>query len=102
MKTKLYVGNLSSRVTEEGLHFLFSQKGKIAEIKLTTERTTGRSRAFALVTMATSEGATAALEGLHQHIWNGRHITVNEARVEEVAAQQTISNFFPIKTRPLT
>src|SRR5213594_4522214 len=83
MNTKLYVGNLSARVTEEGLHFLFSQKGEITEIKLITERSTGRSRAFAIVTMATPEGAEAALLGLHRHIWNGRHITVNEARAED-------------------
>jgi len=116
MNTKLYVGNLSARVTEESLHFLFSRKGPITEIKLVIERSTGRSRAFAIVTMATPEGAEAALVGLHRHIWNGRHITVNtvddaphekEVSTEpepmrsrlSVAAQQTISPFFPIKTR---
>jgi len=77
MNTKLHVGNLSARVTEEGLHFLFSKKGAITEIKLVIERSAGRSRAFAIVTMAAPEGAEAALRDLHRHIWNGRHITVN-------------------------
>ena len=116
MNTKLYVGNLSARVTEENLRFLFSQQGEISEIKVTVERTIGRSRAFAIVTMATPQGAEAALVGLHRHIWNGRHITVNtvtetphekEVSMEPAAmrsrlsliAQQTISPFFPIKTR---
>jgi cold-inducible RNA-binding protein len=112
MKKKLHVGNLSSRATEEGLRFLFSQKGEIIRVELITERTTGRSRAFAFITMATLEGATAALQGLHLHIWNGRHITVNEARAEEPGAEtlppagrlavpgaENISPFFPIKTR---
>jgi RNA recognition motif-containing protein len=105
---KLFVGNLSARVTEDGLRFLFSKQGEISEIALTVERTAGRSRAFAVVTMATLEGAEAALQRLHRHIWNGRHITVNKAPTEEVAsvpikqrlsisAQENISPFFPIK-----
>jgi cold-inducible RNA-binding protein len=110
MNTKLHVGNLSARATEEGLRFLFSQKGEITDVKLITERSTGRSRAFAVVTMATAEGAEAALQSLHRHIWNGRYITVNEARADEpealpapgrlaVAGRDAISPFFPIRTR---
>jgi len=107
MNTKLHVGNLSSRATEEGLRFLFTQKGEISGVELITERCTGRSRASAFITMATAEGATAALQGLHLHIWNGRHITVNEAREETlpaasrlaIAGEGTISLFFPIKAR---
>jgi hypothetical protein len=105
---KLFVGNLSARVTEDGLRFLFSKQGEITEIALTVERTAGRSRAFALITMATLEGAEAAIESLHRHIWNGRHITVNEARTDEVqnlpirhrlsiSARENISPFFPIR-----
>ncbi|MCI0746798.1 MAG: RNA-binding protein [Verrucomicrobia subdivision 3 bacterium] len=112
MNTKLHVGNLSARVTEESLRFLFSQKGEITEIKLVTERSTGRCRAFALVTMATREGAEAALCGLHRHIWNGRYITVHEAPPKEAPlpsvaasrcstspADQAISPFFPIRLK---
>ena len=107
MNTKLHVGNLSSRATEEGLRFLFSQKGDITSVELITERTTGRSRAFAFITMATTEGAEAALQGLHRHVWNGRYITVNEAREGAlptvrrlaIAGEGTISPFFPIKAR---
>jgi RNA recognition motif-containing protein len=51
--------------------------GEISDIKLVVERSTGRSRAFALITMATPEGAEAALQSLHRHSLNGRYITVN-------------------------
>ena len=57
--------------------------------------------------MATAQGAEAALQGLHRHIWNGRHITVNEAREAAlptarrlaIGGEGTISPFFPIKAR---
>src|SRR5688572_21328706 len=84
MKTKLHVGNLSSRATEKNLRFLFAQKGRVRDIELIVERATGRSRAFAIVTMATVEGAEAALLGLHRSIWNGRHITVHEMPTAEL------------------
>src|SRR5688572_27598285 len=106
MKTKLHVGNLSSRATEENVRFLFGQKGRVSKVELIIERATGRSRAFAIVTMATVEGAEAALLGLHRHIWNGRHITVHEmlavagpapARLS-FGLQPAITPFFPIRT----
>ena len=79
MHTKLFVGNLSASVTENTLQNLFSQQGPVAEVRLMMERTTGRSRGFALVTMSTPEGAQAALQVLHSHTLGGRYITVNEA-----------------------
>ena len=106
MKTKLHVGNLSSRATEKNLHFLFAQKGRVRNIELIVERATGRSRAFAIVTMATVEGAEAALVGLHRSIWNGRHITVHEMAPAELepprlsfGPQQTITPFYPIRSK---
>ena len=106
MKTKLHVGNLSSRATVENLRFLFAQKGRVRDVELTVERTLGRSRAFAIVTMATVEGAQAALLGLHRTIWNGRHITVNEIPEAEpprsrlsFGPQQTITPFYHIRSK---
>jgi len=106
MKTKLHVGNLSSRATEKNLCYLFTQKGRVREVQLIIERTTGRSRAFAIVTMATVEGAEAALLGLHRSIWNGRHITVHEMPPAEVdgpslsfGSPQTITPFYPIRSK---
>ena len=106
MKTKLHVGNLSSRATEKNLRFLFGQKGRVREIELIVERATGRSRAFAIVTMATVEGAAAALLGLHRSIWNGRHITVHEMPAAELepprlsfGPQEAITPFYPIRAK---
>jgi cold-inducible RNA-binding protein len=83
LNPRLYVGNLSANVTEATLRELFSQKGPISEITLMIESTTGHSRGFAFVTMATPEAATSAMTAYHNHPLGGRYITVTEARPKE-------------------
>ena len=80
VNTKLYIGNLSADVTENSLNELFSKKGLVVEVKLMLDASTGRSRGFAFVTMATPEAAKAALEAFHSHRLGERYITVHEAR----------------------
>ena len=80
MATRLYVGNLSFRATSEELQELFSQAGDVESVSVVTDRETGRSRGFGFVEMATQEGATAAVEQLNGKEFNGRALTVNEAR----------------------
>ena len=48
---KLYVGNLSFQTTENDLQDMFEQHGKVSDVALMMDRTTGRSRGFAFVTM---------------------------------------------------
>ena len=59
MNTKLFVGNLSFDVTENDLQDAFVPFGPVSEVNLMTDRSTGRSRGFAFVTMATPEAAQA-------------------------------------------
>ena len=80
MNTKLFVGNLSFDVTENDLQDLFVPFGPVNEVNLMTDRATGRSRGFAFVTMATPEGAEAAIQGMAGKDVKGRALTVNEAR----------------------
>jgi len=80
MNTKLFVGNLSFDVTENDLQDLFVGFGPVNEVNLMTDRSTGRSRGFAFVTMATPEGAQAAIAGMAGKDCKGRALTVNEAR----------------------
>lgn len=86
MNTKLYVGNLSFETSENELRDLFSGFGPVNEINVITDRATGRSRGFAFVTMATAEGAQAAISGASNLDLNGRNLTVNEARPREQGA----------------
>jgi len=83
MNTKLFVGNLSFEVTENDLQDLFVAFGPVTEVNLMTDRSTGRSRGFAFVTMATPEGAQAAIQGTAGKEVKGRALTVNEARPRE-------------------
>ncbi len=80
MNTKLYVGNLPWDVTEDDLRTMLSQHGPVNEIAVVMDKLSGRSRGFAFATMNTPEAATAAIAALNGKDWNGRALTVNEAR----------------------
>jgi RNA recognition motif-containing protein len=80
---KLYAGNLSFETTENDLQDLFEQHGQVGEVKLMMDRMTGKSRGFAFVTMDDKTQAEAALAALNGKEFNGRALTVNEARPRE-------------------
>ena len=83
MNTKLYVGNVSYDATENDLQDLFAAHGPVTEVNLMMDKMSGRPRGFAFVTMATKEGADAAIQALNGKEWQGRPLTVNEARPRE-------------------
>jgi len=83
MNTKLFVGNLSFDTLENDLKDLFAPHGPVTEVNLMKDRETGKARGFAFVTMATKEGADAAIQALNGKDWKGRALTVNEARPRE-------------------
>ena len=80
MGTRLYVGNLSFRTTSDDLREYFGQAGEVESASVVEDRDTGRSRGFGFVEMATPEGASAAIEQFNGKEFNGRNLTVNEAR----------------------
>jgi RNA recognition motif-containing protein len=86
MSTKLYVGNLSFDITENDLRDMMAQHGPVNEVSVIMDKVTGRARGFAFVTMNTQEGATAAIAALNGKDFQGRALTVNEARPREERA----------------
>ncbi|MFZ4716685.1 MAG: RNA recognition motif domain-containing protein [Chthoniobacterales bacterium] len=80
---KLYVGNLTFDTTDQDLRDLFTQYGKPIEVALVTDRETGRSRGFGFVTMGNAEEGNAAIAALEGKDFQGRNLTVNEARPRE-------------------
>ena len=83
MAKKLFVGNLTFNSTENDLQDYFSQAGPVLSVNIMQDRATGRSRGFAFVEMASAEDAAKAITMFHQKDFQGRALTVNEARPRE-------------------
>jgi cold-inducible RNA-binding protein len=79
----LYVGNLSFQVNGSDLEQLFSEYGAVQSAVVVEDRETGRSRGFGFVEMVNASDAQAAIDGLHDREYQGRRLTVNEARPRE-------------------
>jgi RNA recognition motif-containing protein len=77
VNTKLHVGNLAPTTTEMELQGLFSEHGNVAEVNLAREPHSQRSLGFAIVTMATPQGALAAIQALNRKDVGARILTVN-------------------------
>ena len=80
MATKLYVGNLPFQTTSDDLRDHFAKAGNVESAQVVEDRMTGRSRGFGFVEMTTAEEAAAAIEQFNGKDFNGRDLTVNEAR----------------------
>ncbi|VEL36615.1 unnamed protein product [Protopolystoma xenopodis] len=74
---KLYVGSLHFNITEEMLKGIFEPFGKLEELKLIKDTTTGRSQGYGFVTYTNSDDAKKALEQLNGFELAGRPMKVN-------------------------
>ncbi len=83
MGKKLYVGNLTYRVSSSDLEQLFSQFGSVESAEVISDRDTGRSKGFGFVEMSSENEARAAIDALNDQEHDGRRLTVNEARPRE-------------------
>lgn len=80
MSTKLYVGSIAYSMTDQELQDLFAQHGTVMSAKILEDRSTGGSRGFGFVEMATDEEAKKAIAALNGFQFAGRTLVVNEAR----------------------
>jgi len=78
---KLYVGNLAFGTTSDDLLELFGRFGQVTSAQIVTDRETGRSRGFAFVEM--TNGGDEAIQGTNLAEFQGRNLTVNEAKPRE-------------------
>jgi len=85
MSKKLYVGNLAFGTTPDDLREVFAQHGTVDSAQIVSDRETGRSRGFGFVEM--SAGADEAIAGLNGVEFQGRALTVNEAKPREDRAR---------------
>src|SRR3981081_4030900 len=80
---KLYVGNISYNVTSASLEDLFSPFGSVRSAQVIQDRDSGRSKGFGFVEMDDDNAAREAIKGLHEKDFDGRPLTVNEAKPRE-------------------
>ena len=75
----IYVGNLPFTATEDEVRDLFAAHGEVNEVRLMTDRETGRPRGFGFVKMSASD-ADAAIRALDGKNMGGRALRINEAQ----------------------
>lgn len=80
MGKKLYVGNLPFSATNESLTSTFSACGTVESATIITDRDSGRSKGFGFVEMSSDAEAAKAIEQFSGSDYEGRPMTVNEAR----------------------
>ena len=83
MAKNIYVGNLVWDCTADDLLALFQEHGAVARAQVITDRETGRSRGFGFVEMENDAEAQKAIDALNGSDYQGRPLTVNEARPRE-------------------
>jgi len=77
---KLYVGGLSYDTNDNSLESLFAQVGTVDSARVIIDRDSGRSKGFGFVEMSNDSDASRAITQFNGTNFEGRTITVNEAR----------------------
>jgi RNA recognition motif-containing protein len=80
MAKKLYVGGVPYSSTDADLRDAFGQAGEVTSATIIMDRMSGRSKGFGFVEMADDDGAAKAIELWNGKDFQGRKLTVNEAR----------------------
>lgn len=79
MSARLFVGNLSFRLSDDELREAFANVGIVERAEVVRDRFDGRSRGFGFVEMARIEDAAAAIEHLNGADLAGRPMRVEAA-----------------------
>ncbi len=79
-QTKLFVGNLSFKVTETELQEVFAQAGEVVSVSIPTDKATGKKRGFGFVEMQSQEAAEQAIKDFNGRALAGREMSVSLAR----------------------
>ena len=87
MAKKLYVGGLPYKTTNDELKAHFEQAGPVASATIIMDKMTGRSKGFGFVEMENDADAANAISMFDGKDYEGRNLTVNEARPMEARPQ---------------
>ncbi|MEK7570349.1 MAG: RNA-binding protein [Patescibacteria group bacterium] len=92
MAKKLYVGGLPYATTQDDLQNAFSQAGAVTSAIVIVDKMSGRSKGFGFVEFSSDDDAMKAIEMFNGKDFQGRNLTVNEARPMEPRAPRTGGN----------
>jgi cold-inducible RNA-binding protein len=87
MAKKLYVGGLPYKTTNDELKALFEGAGAVSSATIIMDKMTGRSKGFGFVEMTNDGDADSAISMFNGKDYEGRNLTVNEARPMEARPQ---------------
>ncbi len=90
----IYIGNLSFDLTEGELRQAFEEFGEVGDVKIITDRYSGRSKGFGFVDMPNDEEARTAISGMDGKELKGRSVKVNEARPRADRPERSSSGSF--------
>ena len=76
----IYVGNLSSEVTEDELRLAFEEFGQVETAKIIKDKYSGESKGFGFVEMPSKSEGQSAIDNLNGKDLKGKTLNVNEAR----------------------
>ena len=87
----IYVGNLPYDFTEEELIEMFNQFGNVANVKIITDKVSGRSKGFGFIEMEQKSEGKDAIQVLDQSPVRGRNVRVHAARPKNGRQQRNKS-----------
>lgn len=76
-KHDIFVGNLAFATTEEQLHTIFSEIGRVVRVRMVCDIETGKPRGFAFVEFEDPQAALSAIRNMNEYEINGRKLRVN-------------------------
>jgi len=83
MGSKVYVGNISFKASEDDIRELFSKVGEVESVKIITDAHTGQPKGFGFVEMSSEEDAKKAISTLNGQPFMERMLSVAEARPQQ-------------------
>lgn len=87
----IFIAGLSYSITDADLSDLFQEYGEITSAKVVMDRQTGRSKGYGFVEMD-DEAATKAISELNGAEYDGRTLSVSEARPREERPARSFNN----------
>jgi len=94
MAKKLYVGGLPYSTNEDTLRTSFEKAGPVDSATIIMDKMTGRSKGFGFVEMTNDADALTAIEMWNGKDFEGRNLTVNEARPMQPREERPAGNSY--------